>query len=603
MDIDQGWLFKWIAGTAFLVLSCVFIFKGFIMFKAPMTQEDAQSEFHLIAQGFESALIERSPEIALRYGRRDTPQDKFTDISLPAMAAWREVEDSYLLRLKEFPVELIREKPEYITYGLMKNYLESHQRVRIVQEELWSVNAMWGLHILLSDTADKQPLGTPQHRANALKRWNSTSGFIDMEISNLKEGLKQGLTAPKAVVHRVILQLEAMLEVPLESSSFYSLITRDEDPDYQQSMKVTLETNVLPALQRYLDFLNQEYLDRARDEIGLSALPQGEERYKAKLQLMTTLDVEPEQVFRFGLEHMKDIEKEIVEIGQRLFGLNDMREIFKIVKTNSTYKFKNEEAILAYNQAALDRVSRVLDGWFHELPKSPCIIKPYPLHRAKFGAPGEYHPPSDDGETPGMFYINTYQPQEKSRVDHESTLFHELLPGHHLQVGLMTEDKSLLALNRYLWNSGYVEGWALYAERLADEMGLYSDDIARLGMLSNEAMRTARLVVDPGIHVKGWTRDQAVDYMKNHTALFDELVEGEVDRYIALPGQATSYMLGKREIDALRAKSVKVLGDRFNIKDFHHQVLKNGSVTLPQLNEEVNAWLNEQQIVAQKSAL
>lgn len=193
-----------------------------------------------------------------------------------------------------------------------------------------------------------------------------------------------------------------------------------------------------------------------------------------------------------------------------------------------------------------------------------------------------------------MFYINTFEPQKRNRIDQEATLFHELIPGHHFQIALTYENKGLPSLNKYLWNSGYGEGWALYVERLADEMGLYEDDISKLGMLSNEILRAARLVVDTGIHTMGWSREKAIHFLVSHTSLSKAIIEAEVDRYIMLPAQATSYMLGKTEIENLRDLAKKQLKDRFDIRAFHNQVLKNGSVSLPVLKILIENWLREQ---------
>ena len=292
---------------------------------------------------------------------------------------------------------------------------------------------------------------------------------------------------------------------------------------------------------------------------------------------------------------MDKLAKEVGVIGLRKYKTQDMAEVFRLAKNESTHYFSTEQDILDYNMLALSRAKAKASDWFDLMPKTPGIVKPYPLHRAKTGASGEYHPPSEDGKEPGVFYINTYEPQQRSRIDQEATLFHELIPGHHFQIALQYEDGAIPRLNRYLWNSGYGEGWALYVERLADEMGIYDDDISRLGMLSNESLRASRLVVDTGIHVMHWNRQQAIDYLTQHTALSENIIEGEVDRYIMLPGQATSYMLGKLEIENLRQLAQEKLGNRFDIRQFHNQVLKNGVVTLPMLRMQIENWLVEQE--------
>ena len=323
-------------------------------------------------------------------------------------------------------------------------------------------------------------------------------------------------------------------------------------------------------------------------------MPSGIECYQAKIQQETTLAASPQAIHDLGLRTMQDLSKEVGEIGAIKYGTEDMANIFQQAKQESENYFSSEQAILDYNFAALDRVQAKVADWFMTLPTTPGTIRPYPDYRAKTGASGEYYPPNDAGTEPGIFYINTYDPKSRSRIDQEATLFHELIPGHHFQIALHYENTNLPTLTRYLFNAGFGEGWALYVERLADEMGLYQDDISRLGMLSNEALRSARLVVDTGIHSFDWSREQAVDYLKKHTALSESIIEGEVDRYIMMPGQATAYMLGKTEIVRLRGLAQEQLGTRFDIRQFHDQVLKNGAVTLPMLQTQIERWLKEQ---------
>ncbi|MBS0287252.1 MAG: DUF885 domain-containing protein [Proteobacteria bacterium] len=544
-----------------------------------------------IAQRYEQAMFNRSPEIAMYWGRLDAPLDKFMDRKLSAIEAWRKTEDNFLSELNVLSIQDLKDSPEYHTYQLLKQTLENEKAGRVCKDELWNVNPMLGWHNIAAMVAEKQPVGTNEYRELAIKRFSSLTEVVDDEINNLRVGLKEGYTAPKPVVQRVLKQLAILKNTPVESSPYFELAIRDGSPEFKRRMADVIENHINPAITRYAAFLENEYLPVARDKVGVMALPHGEQCYKAKVMKETTLSITAKAIFDYGQQHMEQIRREVAEIGQREFATQDMSEVFHLAKEKSTHYFQSEKDILDYNFAALERVKNKVPAWFDMLPKVEGIIKPYPLHRAQTGAPGEYHPPSDDGKRPGIFYINTYEPEKRSRIDQEATLFHELIPGHHFQIALVMEDKTQLSINKYLWNSGYGEGWALYTERLADEMGLYSDDISRLGMLSNEALRAARLVVDPGLHVMNWTRQQAVDYLKQHTAMDDNIIEAEVDRYIMLPGQATSYMLGKREIASLREKAKQQLGSKFDIRQYHNQVLKNGTVTLPMLRGQIEDWI------------
>ena len=306
------------------------------------------------------------------------------------------------------------------------------------------------------------------------------------------------------------------------------------------------------------------------------------------------MDLTPSEIHAIGLQAIQNISDEVAEIGLKKYGIKDMAAVFDRAKNESMNYFATEQDILNYNFAALERVKVKVSDWFDIMPKTEGTIKAYPAHRAKTGASGEYHPPNEEGTEPGVFYINTYEPTKKSRIDQEATLFHELIPGHHFQIALVYENKTLPTLNRYLFNAGFGEGWALYVERLADEMELYQDDISRLGMLSNESLRASRLVVDTGIHAFHWSREQAVEYLKQHTALSENIIEGEVDRYIMMPGQATAYLLGKNEIQRLRQLAKKELDAHFDIRQFHNEILKNGVVSLSILNTQIEAWIEKQ---------
>jgi uncharacterized protein (DUF885 family) len=556
-----------------------------------MKSPDYQTQVFQIASDYEKAYFNRFPEVGMFWGRTDVPQDAFMDHSLPALVAWQKTEDDFLATLSAIPENTLQGSPALITYRLLKQNLIGLKAIRICKEELWNVNPLWGWHNILTTVAEKQPVGTPLSRQQALKRWHTVPQIVEDEINNLHRGLTTSYVAPKPAVERVLKQLTIILETPIDKSPFLEFANKDGDDSFKQQMTHLITTEINPALQRYADFLKNEYLQKARSTIAVSDLPGKSACYDAKVQQETTMTISPQEIYDYGLRHMQTLSQEVAKIGQREFNVTDMATIFRLAKTDPRNAFQSETEILAYNHAALEKVHSKVNAWFDFVPKAPATLKPYPLHRAKTGAAGEYHPPSDDGSRPGIFYINTYEPEKKNRIDQEATLFHELVPGHHFQVALAIEDKNHHSLDKYLWNAGFGEGWALYTERLADEMGLYRDDISRLGMLSNEALRTARLVIDPGIHVMNWSREQAIDYLKQHTALDDHIIEAEVDRYIMMPGQATAYMLGKREIESLRQLAKETLGSKFDIREYHNQVLKQGAVTLPMLKAQIQDWL------------
>ena len=300
-----------------------------------------------------------------------------------------------------------------------------------------------------------------------------------------------------------------------------------------------------------------------------------------------------EEIHRAGLSQMARIQSEMLQIAKDSFGTDDVKGLLTELRTNPEYTFGSEQEMLDYIGAAVQRGKEAVPDWFGNVPDADLIILPSPAYEKDSGG-GFYSAGAADGSRPGTYQVGTYNPQGISKAGPESTAFHESYPGHHMQVSLALTNSSLHPILRYIGVSGSVEGWALYTERLADEMGLYSSDISRLGMLSNEAYRAARLVVDPGMHVMGWTRDDAIQYMLDHTAEGIDSLTSEVDRYAAVPGQATSYLLGSLEIQRLREKAELALGDDFDIREFHDRILANGGVTLPMLGTTIDAWIAEQ---------
>jgi uncharacterized protein (DUF885 family) len=290
-----------------------------------------------------------------------------------------------------------------------------------------------------------------------------------------------------------------------------------------------------------------------------------------------------------GLRQVERLDAEMKAIGQRAFDTTDVPKLLQQMRTDKRYLFKSRDDLIGYSQAALARAKAAMPGWFGLLPKADVVIQPYPKFREKSG-PNEYNPPAEDGSRPAVFFINAYQAETKSRAGAESTAFHETIPGHHMQIAIALERTEIHPIGRYLGNSGYTEGWALYTERLADEMKLFSGDVDRLGMLSSQALRAARLVVDSGIHALGWTRQQAIDFMLAHTAEPNDDVVSEVDRYIIYPGQATAYMLGQLEIRGAREEAQRAMGQRFDIKSFHDRVLEDGAVPVSFLHAKIRRW-------------
>lgn len=551
------------------------------------------SSFSQLATRYENSLWHYFPELGLLWGKEHVDLDRFTDYSIENNQKWQQEEDTFLNALNEIDGEKLKGTADYYTFLLLKETLENKKASRICNRILWDINPIFGWHNMMTFIAEKQPVGTLEYRQMAIKRWKTFNNVVTQQINNLKSGIKQGFTAPKPAVERVITQLNLLINSPINSSPFFDFARRDNSETFKIEVAVIIESIINPALKQYADYLENVYLPKARNKIGVSSLPGGLACYQAKIKEETTLTITPEEIHSIGHQAIEKLSAEIIEIGLKKYGLTDVKTIYSQANNESINYFSSDEDILNYNLIALERVKSIVANWFDYIPKTAGIIKPYSLHRAQTGAPGEYRRPNESGTEPGIFFINTFNPSNRSRIDMEATLFHELIPGHHFQIASTYENKSLHSLNKYLMNAGYGEGWALYVERLADEMQLYTDDISRLGMLSNESLRAARLVVDTGIHAMHWSRKQAIDYLSAHTALDELIIESEVDRYIMMPGQAVSYLLGKYEIDQLRRKATEQLGNKFDIRQFHNQILTHGVVSLPILRIIIENWINE----------
>jgi uncharacterized protein (DUF885 family) len=556
---------------------------------APAKAPSSDSRVRALADDYLNAFFDRSPEWVTIFGIPGGHHNRLTDNSLAALEAWKAREDAFLAQAKAIDPRTIDSPRLRATYAITREALESSVASRVCRFELWNVSQMNGWHTNLGYLVTIQPVGSDAARREALARWRTLPQVIDTEIANLREGIRQGYTAPKVNVRIVIDQVRTLAKSSLKDSPFDSPAQRDSDAAFKPEFDSLVTAQINPAAMRYVDFLEREYLPKARESIGVSELPNGPACYEASIRANSSLPRSAPQVHQTGLEQMERLTAEMQAIAEKSFHTSNVPDLLQKVRSDRQYLFKSREDLIAYSAAALERARAAAPQWFGLMPKSPVKLEPYPAFREKNG-PNEYNPPAEDGSHPGLFYVSAYQAEKKSRVTVESTAFHETIPGHHMQVALALERKEIHPIGRYIYNSGYVEGWALYAERLADEMHLYSSELDRLGMLSSQAFRAARLVVDTGIHSMGWTRAQAIDYMLKHTAEDPTSIAAEVDRYIITPGQATSYMLGMLEIRTARDEAERRFGPKFDIKAFHDRVLEDGSVPLTFLRAKIAEW-------------
>lgn len=551
--------------------------------------EPAQRSIETIADEYLAAMLERYPSFGTSLSIPDTRHDKLFDNSLTALAAWQAREDAWLAELHAIGEPADVGSRDWVTYGILAETLEASVATRICRTELWETSTTTAWYTGMPFVFDVQPLDDDDLKSQALTRLGAVDTFIDNEIGNLRQGLEMGYSSPRLTVEAVPGEARALLD---DNNPFLNMGTRANDEVFEGAVQTIFDDEIVPAVNRFAEFIETDYLGAAREDIALSHNPDGAECYPHLVRSFATVSPTADEIHELGLQQMAILQQEMMVILEEHFPDETIASMFARLNSEPEFTFESEEAVVQYSIDGLDAAKEAMGRVFGILPKADVLIKPYPDFAAS--GSGEYHSSSEDGTRPGIFYIAVREPESRSRMVQQATLYHETYPGHHHQGAIALElgDK-VHPLARYLWNSGYGEGWALYAERVADELGLYGDHIDLLGLYSSQAGRAARLVIDSGIHTKGWTRQQAVDYMNANSGWAPVDVENEINRYISWPGQANSYMLGNLEIRRLRNLAEAELGEKFNLSDFHDRVIENGSITLPMLDKAIMAWIEE----------
>jgi uncharacterized protein (DUF885 family) len=430
----------------------------------------------------------------------------------------------------------------------------------------------------------KLTLDTPAHAAAYLQRCRGIPHHLLAAEARMRDGVAAGRAPAARLVAATIRQLDR-----------YLATAPDADPLMPERGAVALETTlrdeVRPALARHRGVLAEQVAPHARPDarVGLCWLPGGEDIYRDAVRLHTTAPLTPDDLHLLGLDLIDELADEYRELGRRVLATSDVDEIFVQLRTAPALRFQSGDEIRGAAEAALARAQSAVGAWFGTLPRIPCEVRDIPAVEAPDSTLAYYQPPPVDGSRPGRYYVNVSDPASRSRFEAEALAFHESVPGHHTQIARALE-LDLPALQRVFYVTAFVEGWALYAERLADEMGLYSDDVARLGMLSFDSWRACRLVVDTGIHAFGWSRDRAVAFMRANCPQALNNIANEVDRYIGWPGQALAYMAGRSRIVALRQRAEAALGARFHLTAFHDALLEHAAVPLWTLERIVDGW-------------
>jgi uncharacterized protein (DUF885 family) len=436
-----------------------------------------------------------------------------------------------------------------------------------------------------------------QHADAYLSRLKAIPGVLDQAFDRFRSAISKGRPPARLTVVRSLSMLDGYLASSLDTDMFATVGGPqgwNGEETWRGKLRSIVSRSIRPAVQRYRDAFESELLPVARpdDHCGLTWVEGGDQIYATAVTQHTGLELTPDEIHEIGMDDVKvRLATEYSEIGEKVFATGDVATILDHLRDDLDLRYSHPEEIMSMAQDILERARAAIGDWFGVLPQAECLIAPIPEFIAKDLPTAHYMPPAPDGSRPGTFYINLVDPQERMRFQAEAIGFHESIPGHHLQLAIAGELRHIPTFQRYMGATSFMEGWGLYAERLADEMGLYSSDLQRLGMLSTDSWRAGRLVVDTGMHAKGWSRDQAVDFLVDNTAVARSEAEVEVDRYVGWPGQALAYRLGQREIFRLREKARTALGDRFDIKGFHDTVLMAGPVTMSILEWLTDDWV------------
>ena len=578
----------------FLVLpaACLLACGGSAQAESSTATQHAGTRLTAIADAYLAALTKAFPEFATSEDLPGADHGALTDNTESGLARWQAYEEAALAELRAIPPQSLRDESDRVLHGVLLDEIERNVGVRVCRLELWGVASyVNGWQAALTDLARIQPVGSDALRLMALQRARAVPRYIDNEVIRLRQGLRQGYSSPKVIVREVIRQLDELLATEPEHSPFSEPIERDSDPAFRSAYVTIVRNDIHPAVRRYRDFLRDTYLPAARDALGVSANPNGRACYDALVRQFSTVPVSAAEVYETGWRQIRALDEQMRLLALRLAGTDDLAKAMNVVNTSPRFAFKTEADVIAHAQSAQDRASAAMPRAFGLYTTVPVQIQPYPEFRARAGAPGQYQSPPEDGSRPPIHLLNTWDPTHKSRASVESTTFHETWPGHHQQAMVARKASAQHRLVRSLFNSGFGEGWALYAERVADEMGLYSGDLDRFGYLASAKFRSARMVVDSGIHTRNMSYDDAIKLLSEQATLSPEEVRGEVNRYISWPGQAPSYMIGNLEILRLREAARTKLGEHFDIRAFHDQVLGRGSVTLPLLRALLEEWI------------
>jgi len=533
--------------------------------------------------------------------------DRWTDMSAAGIAQRHQHDRDTLAALRAIPRDQLT-PAEQLDYDLFAREYEQQLATHPFKPWLYQINQRGGIQTL-SETAEILPFRTVKDYEDWIARLQGVGTLIDQHIALLDEAAREGRTQPRVIMERLTPQLASQVVDSPEKSLFYGPFRRFPDSigaadraRLDAAGRAAIASSVLPAYKRLQTAFTQRYLPATRSSVGISGTPQGADFYRERIAYHTTLNgLTADEIHAIGLAEVARIRGEMTKIKDQVGFKGTLQDFFVFLRTDPQFYYKTPQELFQAYLAVSKRIDPGLVKLFGKLPRTPYGLRAIPDISAPNTTTAYYQPPAADGSRAGYYYVNLYRPEVRPKYEMEVLSIHEAVPGHHLQIALALEQASMPQFRRNAGYTAYIEGWALYSESLGEELGLYQDPYSKFGQLTYDMWRAVRLVVDTGLHAKGWSRQQAIDFFKDNAAKTEADIVNEIDRYIAWPGQALAYKIGQLRISALRREAEAALGPRFDIRAFHDTLLATGAVPLDVMEPRMRAWIAAQQASSEQA--
>jgi uncharacterized protein (DUF885 family) len=514
-----------------------------------------------------------------------------------------ELNSEYLARLASIARDDLNTQ-EQLSYDMFRLRLEMELAGERFPSYLAPMNQFYSAtssFVQLGSGSGLHPFDTVKHYDDFLGRIDGFVVYIDQAIENMREGVRQDITQPRILMQKYLPQVESQLVENAEASGFYTPIANMPDSfsaadraRLTAAYKDAIENKVIPAYARMSNFMVDEYLGAARESVGMLDLPDGEAWYAHRVREITTTDLTPEEIHQIGLREVERIHGEMHGVMQQIGFDGELSEFFEYVNADPRFFYSEPEQLIQAYRDMTAHIESLAPKLFEVFPKTPFEVRRVEPFREQTASKGSYQSGLPDGSRPGVFYANAYNVGARPKWDMQSLFLHEAIPGHHFQIALQQENENLPRFRRFGGFTAYTEGWGLYAESLGKELGVYTDPLDYFGALNAELWRSIRLVTDTGIHAKGWSRQEVLDYMFANSAVSESRAVSEAERFMAIPGQALAYKIGMLKIREIREKAEAALGDSFDVRAFHTEVLKDGAMPLSMLESKIDRWIDAQ---------